>query len=468
MKRTIDRIAPLTACLLAIACGGGELDEEDVATADDGTAITTVGGEAVSEQALNDWNQGRRAFAQAEEQGWNESRCSAVIGQFEDAIEEQGSRGFSEAKYMVGLTHQRCGDDSAARRMYNEALQDAPKMCKARVAIGLLDLAGGNESQARAAFTRSVRDDPQCTSGYVNIAIMQREQGGAQEQEALRNLRRALAIESDYLPAFNQMALLYYDRGRQQGGGASLDLAEVVCRQAQIIDADYPPIYNTWGLVKMEKGNVIEALRFFERAIELNPEMFEAQMNFAQITLSFRGYEDAKNAFSKAVQLKPDNYEAHLGLGAALRGLEQFDQAKAEYERAIELDGRRPEAYFNLGVLYHDYLSASVEDPIPPLRRAKQYYEQFMERAGNANRWEETVEGITRYCRDKDVSKEPRSAAVRHRNRHCRPGRNQLIDNLIFAMEQSAQMQREMEEMRRQQEAQQQQQGGGEGGGEGG
>lgn len=462
MRQVIDRFAPLLACVLLVACGGGELDEEDVARGDDGSAITTAGGEAVSEQALNDWNRGRRAYAEAEEQGWNSDRCSSVIGLFEQAISEQGSRGFAEAKYMVGLTHHRCGDESAARRMYNEALQDNQKMCKARVAIGLLDLAGGNESQARAAFTRSISDDPQCTAGYVNLAIMQREEGGSQEAEALRNLRRALAIESDYLPAFNQMALLYYNRGQQQNGGASLDLAEVVCRQAQIIDGDYAPIYNTWGLVKMEKGNVIEALRFFERAIQLNPDMFEAQMNFAQITLSFRGYEDAKNAFAKAVELKDDDYEAHLGLGAALRGLQQFDQAKSEYERAIEIDARRPEAYFNLGVLYHDYLSASVEDPIPPLRRAKQYYQEFMERAGNGNRWEETTEGITRYCRDKDVSKEPRSAAVRHRNRMCRPGRNQLIDNLIFAMEQSAQMQREMEQMRQQQAAQE----GGEGGGE--
>lgn len=457
--RKIDRFAPLLACVVLVACGGGELDEEDVARGEDGTAITTAGGEAVSEQALNDWNRGRTAYAEADRQGWNPDRCSSVIALFESAISEQGSRGFAEAKYMVGLTHHKCGDESAARRFYNQALQDNEKMCKARVAIGLLDLAGGNESQARAAFTRSIRDDPQCTAGYVNLAIMQREQGGNQEAEALRNLRRALAIESDYLPAFNQMALLYYNRGQQSGGAASLDLAEVVCRQAQIIDGDYAPIYNTWGLVKMEKGNVIEALRFFERAIQLNPDMFEAQMNFAQITLSFRGYEDAKNAFAKAVQLKDDNYEAHLGLGAALRGLQQFDQAKAEYERAIELDARRPEAYFNLGVLYHDYLSASVEDPIPPLRRAKQYYSEFMERAGNANRWEETVEGITRYCRDKDVSKEPRSAAVRHRNRMCRPGRNQLIDNLIFAMEQSAQMQREMEQMQQQQAAQE---GGGE------
>ncbi len=455
------RLTSVMFCGLLVACGGGaELDEEDVARGADGSAISTSGGEAVSQQALNAWNAGRQAFAQAETQGWNPERCSSIIGQFEEAIENQGSRGFAEAKYMVGLTHQRCGDNDAARRMYNQALQDNQKMCKARVALGLLDLEGGNASQARAAFTRSISDDPQCTAGYVNLAIMQREQGGDQEAEALRNLRRALAIESDYLPAFNQMALLYYNRGQQQGGKASLDLAEVVCRQAQIIDGNYAPIYNTWGLVKMEKGNVIEALRFFERAIELDGEMFEAQMNFAQITLSFRGYEDARRAFAKAVELKGDNYEAHLGLGAALRGLEQFDQAKAEYERAVQLDGRRPEAYFNLGVLYHDYLSTQAEDPVPLLRRAKEYYQEFMTRAGSTERWASTVEGITQYCRDKDVSKEQRSAAVRHRNRHCRPGRNQLIDNLVYAMEQSAQMQREMEEMQRQQEAQQQQQGG--------
>jgi len=100
-----------------------------------------------------------------------------------------------------------------------------------------------------------------------------------------------------------------------------LDLAEVVCRQAQLIDGNYAPIYNTWGLINVRQGNIIAGLAKFQRAFTLDANMFEAYMNFGELTLSFRGYEDAARAFERATQLQPTNYDAWLGLGAAQRGM---------------------------------------------------------------------------------------------------------------------------------------------------
>src|SRR5262245_42107105 len=131
--------------------------------------------------------------------------------------------------------------------------------------------------------------------------IQRRYSSPSQDSEALLNLRRALAVDASYLPAFNEMALLYYDRGRREKTRGSWDLAEIVCRQAQIVNANYAPIYNTWGLIRMARGDVVEALRFFEEAIKQDPQLFEAQMNFGHVTLSFRGYQDAYDAFSRAL-----------------------------------------------------------------------------------------------------------------------------------------------------------------------
>ncbi|MFK8002466.1 MAG: tetratricopeptide repeat protein [Polyangiales bacterium] len=449
------KLLPLLCALgAATACGGGSAEEQEQAVGEGGEAIETADGTGVSVRAHNNWTEGVAMFAANEDGTWNEQTCSATIAKFEAAVEAQQGGQFAEALYMIGLTQERCDNDGEARQMYNRALGVNDKMCKARVAVGLMDLAGGNSSQANTAFQRSVRDDPQCTSGYVNLAIMQRNAGN--DAEALSNLRRALAIESDYLPAFNQMALLYYQRGRAANGAASLDLAEIVCRQAQLIDREYATIYNTWGLVKIEKGNVIEALRYFERAIQLDDSMFEAQMNFAQVTLSFRGYEDAQRSFARSVALDDDNYDARVGLGAALRGLERFDEAKAEYERAIQLDANRPEAYFNLGVLHHDYLARAASDPIPVLQQGKTFYEQFVTKARGNERYAETVENTTRRCRDQEPgAQQSNSRAARRRRSRCRPGRIQLVDITIAAMNESAEMQREMERMQAQEAAQQ-------------
>jgi tetratricopeptide (TPR) repeat protein len=317
------------------------------------------------------------------------------------------------------LALSRCGDDEAYDH-YEQALKVDSKFCKARVALGLRELENGRLKQAKSTFEQSIEDDPQCTSGYTNLAIVQRAQG--ENDEALKNLRRALAIESDYLAAFNQMALLHYDRGRA-GKPEELDLAEVVCRQAQMLDADYAPIYNTWGLIKVYKGDVISALRYFQRAIMLDPGLFEAQMNFGEVTISFRGYEDGRKAFASAVALRPESYDAIIGLGTALRGLGEFAEAEAEYERAKQIDGGRPEAYFNLGVLYQDYMSGSVSD----LKKAKSYFSEFLERAGERPEFRSSVKDVSTRCAQKPSN---RRGAPK-----CRPGRMQNIDISIEAMQ---------------------------------
>ena len=411
--------------VLAMGCGGGgetsnkqTVPTTDMARTVGGEAITTADGTAVSKKAHNRWESALTKFDRNERSGWTSAKCEASSKDFAKAASAQGGE-FAEAQYMAGLSLERC-QDRGAYKYYEAALKADPKFCKARVALALRELETGKVSQAKAEFERSIRDDPQCTSGYTNLAIVQRSQG--QDDEALKNLRRALAIEADYLAAFNQMALLHYDRGRR-GSPAELDLAEVVCRQAQMIDESYAPIYNTWGLVKVYKGDVISALRFFEKAIALDPDLFEAQMNFGEVTISFRGYQDARRAFERAVALDPNNYDAIIGLGTALRGLEKYQEAQVQYERAQKLDSNRPEAYFNLGVLYQDYMSGSVAD----LRKAKGYFNQFLQRAGKRPEFRSSVADVSNRCAQRPSK---RRGAPK-----CRPGRMQNIDISIEAMQ---------------------------------
>jgi tetratricopeptide (TPR) repeat protein len=410
---------------LAVACGGGEgstgkqtTPDAEAARTAGGETIKTADGSTVSKKAHSKWEAALAEFEANEKAGWTSGKCSESSKAFERVAAAQ-SGGFAEAHYMAGLALSRC-DDAGAYKHYEAALKVDSKFCKARVGLGLRDLEAGRMSQAKSAFEKSIADDPQCTSGYTNLAIVQRAQG--QSDEALKNLRRALAIESDYLAAFNQMALLHYDRGRS-GKPAELDLAEVVCRQAQMLDASYAPIYNTWGLIKVYKGDVISALRFFQRAITLDPDLFEAQMNFGEVTVSFRGYEDAREAFERAVALEPGSYDAAIGLGTALRGLARFDEAQTQYERAKQINGSRPEAYFNLGVLYQDYMSGSVAD----LKKAKGYFSEFLKRAGSKTEFRASVQDVNTRCAQKSNKK--RGAPK------CRPGRMQNIDISIEAMQ---------------------------------
>jgi len=447
----LRRVIPVVAAvgLVATGCGG---KDDTVAVDDQGNTITSGSEEEVSERANRLWNEANELYAAAEDADWPEGQCDKTIERFDEAIDAEGG-GFAEAQYMAGLTAQHCGKQNKAEQYYARAVELWPDFCKARVALGVIQELTGRLQEARRNFEQARDNSPRtCNEAYVNLAHLQRLEGGEENgAEALANLRRALAIDANYLPAFNEMALLYLERAKtmRRQGEQMLDLASLVCRQAQLIDRDFSPIYNTWGLILIQKENVIDALRMFERARSLDDEFFEAFMNFGQITLSFRGYEDAKAAFSRAVELEPDNYDAHIGLGAALRGLEEYDAAEAEYARAKEIDGDRPEAYFNLAVLHQDYLiSKETEIPgqVAVLREALELYDQFVAKAGSTDAFEEKVEDVNRTCTERQRRRR------RWRADACSPGRKQRAQTTIDALEETIRIQQEMEQQQQQQQ----------------
>ena len=411
--------------------GGAGSGSGTTATDETGTAIRTSDGKTVNVTAHEKWTEGVKLFEQAEKSGWSKDACGRVIDKFEDAVSAQPK--FAEAVYMQGLVKYKCGDKSEALGLYNKALGINPKLCKARVGVGLDKVEKG--SSGRGDFERSIRDDPQCTEGYVNLAISQRKEG--QNAEALNNLRRALAIDAQYLPAFNEMALLYLSEAHDNK--KKLDLAEVVCSQAQKIDKDYAPVYNTWGLIDLRRNKIIEASAKFQQAFQLDGKMFEAYMNFGQITIGFRGYDDARAAFEKALELRPKSFEAQIGLGVALRGLEQNDKAIAAYEKARDLDPSRPEPYYNLGVLWQDFQDGTEAD----MSKAEKYYQEFLSKAGGEKRFDDAIQDVTRKCADKPKRRGRKGATK------CIAGRLQNIANYRQALKDMA----EMEALQKQAEA---------------
>jgi tetratricopeptide (TPR) repeat protein len=232
------------------------------------------------------------------------------------------------------------------------------------------------------------------------------------------------------------MALLYVQDAKDNK--KMLDLAEVVCSQAQKIDVNFAPIYNTWGLIDLRRGEIINAAAKFEKAFGLNAKMFEAYMNFAQITIGFRGYEDARSAFSKALELQPKSFDATVGLGVAYRGLEQNDKAEEFYNKAKQMNGNRPEPYYNLGLLYQDFKDGTADQA----KKARAFYEQFLARAGAEDRYKIAAEEIKRRC--KTVKGQRRTGDK------CISGRFQNIEDYLQAMKDMEEMDRLQKESEKQ------------------
>jgi Flp pilus assembly protein TadD len=247
------------------------------------------------------------------------------------------------------------------------------------------------------------------------------EDGASDFERAKKNIQRALAIDDSFMPAMNQLAIYYMELARRKAGhqtgrrrqglvvaGAEraranrqqLDLAQLVAEQGITKDPNYAPLRNTAGLISVELRNYNGAVRSFGRARQLNPDFFEAHMNYAAVSLSFRGFAEAEKAYRDALRLEPRNYEAHLGLALALRGQiddVNYDTYLAEAQKHLaeckKIDADRAEAYYNEAILTQEYEAKGGDSSksVPALKSAVAKYQEFIRRAGDKKGFSEAV-----------------------------------------------------------------------------
>lgn len=79
----------------------------------------------------------------------------------------------------------------------------------------------------------------------------------------------------------------------------------------------------------------------------------------------------------KAVEAQPEFFEAHYNLGVHYQALEQWENATRAYLRAIELQSNSARPNFNLGVIYHN--QGKLDQAIERYRQALEYDPSFAE-----------------------------------------------------------------------------------------
>ncbi len=436
-------------------------------------------GNLINEKAANLYGQGLAEMEKNDKTGgWTEASCAAVAKTFLDAAEEQ-DKFFAPAIYNAGVAYHRCGNVAEARKYYTQVLEKDPKAHRARVQLARLDLAASNDAgvdKAMAEFERAVADSEyQNVEALVEIARLQMKrnsntpdkEGANDFERAKKNLQRALAVDDGYMPAFNQLAIYYLERAKQNVGkkrttfarGAdkqkvdsqALDLSLLVASQAVRKNPSYAPIHNTAGLVSVEAGDLNRAVQSFSQARKADPSFFEAHMNYAAVNMMFRGFGQAEEAYRAAIKLKPTDYDAHLGLALALRGLidtaPDGDKKLAEAEQLIEkaktLDAGRPEAFFNHAILTQEYKAKAGKDSTPALEAAIKLFEEFAKKAQGKAEFADAVEDVTAVPTEPDKNCLGAQGKTR---KGCKRGRVFDIKEIIEFNKQSAAEQKKMAE----------------------
>ena len=107
--------------------------------------------------------------------------------------------------------------------------------------------------------------------------------------------------------------------------------------------------YNNLGMVYQRRGQMDDAIDYFQKALQLNPNYTQAHINLGS-SLAQKGQVDAAILqYRQAAAVDPNRAEIFASLGNALFQKGQVDDAIAEYQQALKLNPNLAGAYIELG-----------------------------------------------------------------------------------------------------------------------
>lgn len=195
--------------------------------------------------------------------------------------------------------------------------------------------------------------------GETNLASALQAEGRI--DEAAAHYARAIALQPDYAPAYNNLGVMQRAAGR-------VDEAIATYQVALQQKGDFPDAHYNLANALLEKGRPQEAAEHFRIALQSIPDSAGAANNLGIALSAQNRPADAVAAFRAAVAADPNSAVAHRNLADALAAAGQVDDAVAEFQRATALDPNDPGAPYNLGVVLLE--AGRIPDAITALRAA--------------------------------------------------------------------------------------------------
>ena len=174
-----------------------------------------------------------------------------------------------------------------------------------------------------------------------------------------RRERRASGQKSQAGSASSPAAL--YEAGLRHLRAEQYLDAQICCQQALATDSNHADSLNLMGMLSLNAKQYDHAIEWAARALQQAPQ--PGYLVTLGIALQNLGrLEEALKAFDKAVQLKPDVAELWKNLGNVLVELKRPSDALLSFQHVLTLDPRHWEAAYRSAVVLHD--SGRLEEAI--------------------------------------------------------------------------------------------------------
>jgi tetratricopeptide (TPR) repeat protein len=324
--------------------------------------------------------------------------------QIESAAVETNQIYYAEA-YVKELE----GNYAEALELYNKALSLDPQNLETRLKIAYINMLRLDLETSASMAEQIIEIYPDSAQAHLIRALSY--ENLSKMDEALESYSKYLDLSPDDIKIGHKMAQMFYDKddidkavkyGLQvwENGGRTRDVAlllgnsyvknedftsaEKFYEHALDLDPEYYKTHFNLGLILEEAGNFEEALKLYGKAEELcdNPRILVSiQERFAHVLFETNNYEKAFPFYQKLSAIKNDKYIYPFQAGRCQLNLHNYSQAlewflKA-YGRETDKSRRDYRLYRYMGTTHS--LLGNYQDAIDFLKRAHNIYPKDIE-----------------------------------------------------------------------------------------
>ncbi len=257
------------------------------------------------------------------------------------------------------------GDDKGAIEKYQKAIDINPNEEKTYLILGITLLDLKDTKSAIEKYKKAIEINPNYTDAYLQWGDILKQLGDT--KGAIEKYKKVIEIEPDHLSVY----LVLYDLIKNLDNKKS-----IIEKLKKIIEVNPPKnaeTYLSWGnallnLINDYKG----ASDAYKKAIEINPNYFEAYDNLGWSLYELGDYSNAILNFKKALEINPDHANAYLNWGNALEGLGDKKTAFEKYRITIQ---KYESQLIKEPAFYFHYMSIAEADAF--LKEKENFYKNF-------------------------------------------------------------------------------------------
>lgn len=277
-----------------------------------------------------------------------------AILELQNSIKIQPS---SEAHYFLGLSHYHRGELETALSQFRLILDQNPSFLRARLLTGMILLQQQRIDDSVAEIRKLLDVDPNYALAHNVLGSAYLAKG--MYDEGIRELNRTIELDPKLVDAYLKKGLFHLRKGEEKEAETDLQtairIAPEILNTRMILASHYmrqnnhakavsllirgingtrsdAPLYNYLAAVMLVQKKEADALKYLQKAKELDPSFFATHFNIAIYYAAGGDHEKALQEYQEVLRKDPQNVKAMLSM-AALLDLKGRDSEAYDYYR---------------------------------------------------------------------------------------------------------------------------------------